>query len=149
MIIELKVNNVPKKFEIYPDEMLGDVLRRYGYTSVKKSCGTGNCGICTVLVNDKPVPSCSYFAAKVEGCSVTTMEGVQKEAREIAEFISKEGAEQCGFCSTGFVMTIIAMKKELVSPTEEDIKNYLVGNLCRCSGYMGHLRAIKKYLEVQ
>lgn len=77
---------------------------------------------------------------------ITTLEGVQKEAEEFAQFLGGEGAEQCGFCSPGFVMNVLAMVRELEDPTEEDIKEYLAGNLCRCTGYAGQLRAIQKYL---
>jgi aerobic carbon-monoxide dehydrogenase small subunit len=147
--LKININEMPRSFEIDGGDMLLDVLRNNGYVSVKKACNTGSCGICTVLLDGKPVPSCSLFAAKAEGHSVTTIEGVQKEAEEIGKFLVDEGAEQCGYCSPGFVLTILAMKKELADPTEEEIKNYLVGNLCRCSGYVSHLRAIKKYMGVK
>jgi carbon-monoxide dehydrogenase small subunit len=133
--------------EVEQDEMLIDALRRYGYFSVKRGCDTTNCGLCTVWLEDKPVLSCSILAMKASGKKVTTLEGIQKEAKEFGEFLVREGAEQCGFCSPGFIMTVIAMKKELVNPSEEDIKHYLAGNLCRCTGYMGQLRAIKKFME--
>lgn len=147
--LQVTINGIPKCFEIASGDMLVDVLRNNGYVSVKKACNTGSCGLCTVLLNGKPVPSCSLFAAKTEGKNITTIDGVQKEAEEIGKFLVAEGAEQCGYCSPGFVLTILAMKKELTNPTEEEIKNYLVGNLCRCSGYVAHLRAIKKYLGVK
>jgi carbon-monoxide dehydrogenase small subunit len=133
--------------EVEQDEMLIDALRRYGYFSVKRGCDTTNCGLCTVWLEEKPVLSCSVLAVKANGKKVTTLEGIQKEAKEFGEFLVREGAEQCGFCSPGFIMTVIAMKKELVNPSEEDIKHYLSGNLCRCTGYMGQLRAIKKFME--
>jgi carbon-monoxide dehydrogenase small subunit len=142
--------NINEKFiimEVEQDEMLIDALRRYGYFSVKRGCDTTNCGLCTVWLEDKPVLSCSILAMKASGKKVTTLEGIQKEAKEFGEFLVREGAEQCGFCSPGFIMTVIAMKKELVNPSEEDIKHYLAGNLCRCTGYMGQLRAIKKFME--
>jgi carbon-monoxide dehydrogenase small subunit len=142
--------NINEKFiimEVEQDEMLIDALRRYGYFSVKRGCDTTNCGLCTVWLEEKPVLSCSVLAVKANGKKVTTLEGIQKEAKEFGEFLVREGAEQCGFCSPGFIMTVIAMKKELVNPSEEDIKHYLSGNLCRCTGYMGQLRAIKKFME--
>ena len=77
------------------------------------------------------------------------MEGVEKEAAEFGEFLAAEGAEQCGFCSPGFIMNVLAMFRELTDPTEEEIKEYLAGNLCRCTGYMGQLRAIRKYMETK
>jgi carbon-monoxide dehydrogenase small subunit len=85
---------------------------------------------------------------RVNGKTLVTIEGVQKEAEEFAQVLAAEGAEQCGFCSPGFIMTVLAMKQELLNPTEEQIIHYLTGNLCRCTGYMGQLRAIKKYLGV-
>ena len=78
---------------------------------------------------------------------MTTLEGLQKEAEEFGMFLAAEGGEQCGFCSPGFIMNVLAMERELDHPDEEDIKEYLAGNLCRCSGYMSQLRAVKKYLE--
>lgn len=148
MEIRLKINGNERLIEIEAGEVLYDVLRKCGFTSVRKACGTGNCGICAVLLDGKPVPSCSYLAVKAEGQEITTIEGVEKEAEEIAKLITEEGAEQCGFCSPGFVLTVIAMKRELKNPTAEDIKSYLVGNLCRCSGYQGQLRAVKKFMGV-
>lgn len=98
-------------------------------------------------MDGKPVLSCSMLAAKADGHKIETLEGLQEEAHEFAVFMANEGAEQCGFCSPGFVMNVLAMKKELVNPSEEDVKHYLAGNLCRCTGYMGQLRAIMKYLK--
>ena len=80
---------------------------------------------------------------------MTTLEGLQKEAEEFGMFLAAEGGEQCGFCSPGFIMNVLAMERELSDPTDEEIKEYLAGNLCRCSGYMSQLRAVRKYLEVK
>ncbi|CAH2212511.1 (2Fe-2S)-binding protein [Tepidibacter aestuarii] len=148
MKIEVTINNKKMTMEIECDEFLADTLRKNGFLSVKKGCDTGSCGLCTVWVEDKPVLSCSVLSARVNGKEITTIEGVQEEAREFAEFLVNEGAEQCGFCSPGFIMTVLAMKRELKNPTEEDIVHYLRGNLCRCTGYVGQLRAIKKYMGV-
>ena len=115
--------------------------------SVKRGCGTANCGLCTVMVEGKPVLSCSVLAARVQGKNVTTLEGLQEEAEEAGRFLAQEGGEQCGYCSPGFLMNVIAMERELVNPGEEEIKEYLAGNLCRCSGYMSQLRAVEKYLN--
>ena len=79
--------------------------------------------------------------------TVTTMEGMQEEAAEFGAFLANEGAEQCGYCSPGFIMNVLAMEDELENPTEEDMKEYLAGNLCRCSGYESQLRAVKEYLK--
>ncbi len=147
MRIELTINGLEKQFDIQPGDMLVDTLRRAGYTEVKKGCDTGSCGVCTVLLDGTPILSCSYLAAKADGHEITTIRGLEKEAAEFGEFLVAEGADQCGFCAPGFALTVIAMKRELGSPNEEEIKHYLAGNLCRCSGYEGQMRAIVKYLE--
>ena len=114
---------------------------------MKRGCETANCGLCTVWLDGKPVLSCSTLAVRANGRHVTTLEGLQKEAEEFGMFLAAEGGEQCGFCSPGFIMNVLAMERELKNPDEETIKEYLAGNLCRCSGYMSQLRAVKKYLE--
>jgi len=147
MTIQLNINGKTEIFEIEAGDMLVDVLRDGGHTEVKKGCDTGSCGVCTVLMDGAPILSCACLAAKADGREITTIRGLEEEAEEFARFLAAEGADQCGFCAPGFAVTVIAMKRELVSPTDEDIKHYLAGNLCRCSGYEGQLRAIKKYLE--
>ena len=87
------------------------------------------------------------LAVRCDGHAVTTLEGVEQEAHEFADYMAKQGAEQCGFCSPGLIMNVLAMKKELQQPTREEINHYLAGNLCRCTGYMGQLRAIEAYLQ--
>ena len=106
-------------------------------------------GLCSIWIDERPTLSCSTLSIRANNKNITTIEGLQKEANEFAEILVKEGAEQCGFCSPGFIMTVIAMKKELENPTEEEIIHYLTGNLCRCTGYMGQLRAVKKYMGVE
>jgi carbon-monoxide dehydrogenase small subunit len=148
MQIEININGRNYSLNINGDEFLLDTLRDRGFLSVKKGCDTANCGLCTVWIDGKPTLSCSTLTIKANGKSIITIEGVQKEAEEFARVFTAEGAEQCGFCSPGFVLTVLAMKKELSNPSDEEIKHYLAGNLCRCTGYMGQLRAIKKYLGV-
>ena len=123
------------------------ILREQGYKSMKRGCDTGNCGLCTVWMDEKPVLSCSILAARANNHSIMTLEGLQKEAKVFADFMANEGADQCGFCSPGLIMNVLAMEKELKNPSEEEIKNYLAGNLCRCTGYMAQMRAITKYLN--
>lgn len=149
MQITAKVNNKPITLEASPDDVLADVLRQAGYFSVRKGCDTSCCGLCTVWLDGSPVLSCTVPAFRIQGRAVMTLEGVGPEAEEFANFLAAEGADQCGFCSPGFVMTVLAMKRELATPTEEQIIHYLTGNLCRCTGYMGQLRAIKRYLGVE
>lgn len=149
MQIKLWINNREFIDDISPDTILLDYLRTKGCLSVKRGCETSNCGLCTVWIDGKPILSCSTLAVRANGLKVTTIEGIQEEAKDFGEFLADEGAEQCGFCSPGFIMNVIAMKNELTNPTEDDIKNYLEGNLCRCTGYMGQLRAVKKYLDAK
>lgn len=147
MKIKLWINDEEFTDEIEPGTILLDYLREKGFYSVKRGCDTSNCGLCTVHLEGKPVLSCSTLAVRAKGLHVTTLEAMQQEASEFGAFLAEEGVEQCGFCSPGFVMTVLAMKRELKDPTEDEIKSYLVGNLCRCTGYMGHLRALKKYMQ--
>ena len=147
LIIKCTINNKEKELSIRPDDFLADTLRENGYVSVKKGCDTGSCGLCTVMVNDKAVLSCNYLTARVEGQHITTLEGVLDEAKKFGDFLADEGADQCGFCAPGFIMMVLAMKRELQNPTEEEVIDYVNGNLCRCTGYKGQLRAIHKYLN--
>ena len=98
-------------------------------------------------MNKKPVLSCSVLAARADGQQIVTLEGMQEEAKEFGGFLADEGGEQCGFCNPGFIMNVFAMMEELQDPTEEEILEYLSGNLCRCSGFMSQTRSILKYLE--
>lgn len=146
MEIEFTLNGKMTYEEITDDTTLFHLLRRKGCYSVKCGCETENCGLCTVLVNGKSRLSCSFLAARANGCEVVTLEGVEKEAKLFGSYLAAEGAEQCGFCSPGLIMNVLAMEREEILD-DEGIKEYLAGNLCRCSGYMGQLRAIKKYLS--
>ena len=148
MQIKVTINDKLVTWDVEKDEFLADTLRSHGLLSVKKACETSCCGLCTVWVEDKPVLSCSILSLRVNGKKITTIEGVPKAAEEFARVLTAEGAEQCGFCSPGFIMNVLAMKNELVNPSEEEIIHYLTGNLCRCTGYMGQLRAVKTYLGV-
>lgn len=147
MIIKLWINDQEITKEIDGDAILLDFLRDHGCYSVKRGCETSNCGLCTVIIDDKPVLSCSTLVARADKKHVYTLEGLQEEAREFGECLADQGAEQCGFCSPGLVMTVLAMVKELKNPSDNEINEYLSGNLCRCSGYMGQLRGIKDYLQ--
>lgn len=149
MEIRFRLNGKQVQAEVRPNTVLLDLVRELGCYSVKRGCETANCGLCTVWLDGKPVLSCSTLALRADGCHVTTLEGLQKEAEEFGMFLAAEGGEQCGFCSPGFIMNVLAMERELKDPTEEEIKEYLAGNLCRCSGYMSQLRAVKKYLDAK
>lgn len=147
MNIELTLNGKKISSEIEPDLLLIDFVRAHGCASVKRGCETSNCGLCTVLMDEVPVLSCSILAARAHGHVVQTLEGLQEEAEEFVGFIADQGAEQCGFCNPGFVMNTIALLRENLDPSDDEIRAYLAGNLCRCSGYEGQLRGIRAYLN--
>ncbi len=147
MQIQFTLNDKPVSADIRPDTLLLDLVRSLGCTSVKRGCETSNCGLCTLFLDDKPVLSCSVLAARAAGRRVTTLEGLQQEAAEFGAFIADQGAEQCGFCNPGFVMNALALFRENPYPSEDEIREYLAGNLCRCSGYEGQLRGILAFLD--
>jgi carbon-monoxide dehydrogenase small subunit len=149
MQLETTINGKIVSVTFEAGEFLAATLRRYGYLSVKEGCDTGSCGLCTVWLDGSPVLSCSTLTARMEGREITTIEALSSEAEEFAQFLVAEGAEQCGFCAPGFAMTVLAMRRELKRPTVESIYHYLAGNLCRCSGYKGQMRAIVKYMGVE
>lgn len=149
MLVDIKLNGKSVKADITADMTLYEFVREHGCYSVKCGCETSNCGLCTVFLNDKPVLSCSVLVARADKCSVTTLEGLQEEASEFVTFIADQGAEQCGFCNPGFVMNALALFRENPYPDEEEIKEFLSGNLCRCSGYEGQLRGIMNFLEAK
>ena len=146
MQINLILNGTKVSADVAADTLLLDLVLRQGCASVKRGSETSNCGLCTVFLEDKPVLSCSVLAARADGKRVTTLEGLQEEAAEFGAFIADQGAEQCGFCNPGFIMNALALFREKEYPTEEEIKEYLSGNLCRCSGYEGQLRGILNFL---
>ncbi len=146
MEITLTLNNQKVTDTIDADMLLIDFLRAHQCFSVKRGCDTSNCGLCTVLMEDTPVLSCSVLAARADGKTVYTLEGLQEEANEFAGFIADQGAEQCGFCNPGFVVNTVALLRENPDPTDEEILAFLAGNLCRCSGYDGQLRGIRAFL---
>ena len=146
MQINLILNGTKVSVDVAADTLLLDLVRSQGCASVKRGCEPSNCGLCTVFLEDKPVLSCSVLAARADGKRVTTLEGLQEEAAEFGAFIADQGAEQCGFCNPGFIMNALALFREKEYPTEEEIKEYLSGNLCRCSGYEGQLRGILNFL---
>lgn len=146
MLIQIFLNGHAVRADVEPDLLLIDFVRAHGCYSVKRGCETANCGLCTVFLEDKPVLSCSVLAVRADGKRVTTLEGLQEEAAEFGAFIADQGAEQCGFCNPGFVMNALALFRENQDPDEKEIKEYLAGNLCRCSGYEGQMRGIQAFL---
>ena len=147
MEIKLKLNGRVVMASVEADTVLLDFLREKGCLSVKRGCDTSNCGLCTVLMDGKPILSCSTLAVRADGHEIHTLEGLQAEAADFVGFIADQGADQCGFCNPGFVMNTIALLRENPDPTDDEIRNFLAGNLCRCSGYDGQLRGIRNYLN--
>ena len=147
MEIKLKRNGKEISAQIDADTSLLDFLRDRGCYSVKRGCDTSNCGLCTVLMDGKPILSCSMLAARADGHCIQTLEGLQEDAADFVGFLDDQGADQCGFCNPGFVMNTIALLRENPDPTDDEIRAFLAGNLCRCSGYDGQLRGIRNYLN--
>ena len=147
MEIKLKLNGRNITASVEADTVLLDFLREKGCLSVKRGCDTSNCGLCTVLMDGKPILSCSTLAVRADGHEIHTLEGLQAEAADFVGFIADQGADQCGFCNPGFVMNTVALLRENPDPTDDEIRSVLAGNLCRCSGYDGQLRGIRNYLN--
>ncbi|WP_302656119.1 (2Fe-2S)-binding protein [Agathobaculum sp.] len=146
MLITINLNGKKIVDDVAPDTLLIDFVRAHGCKSVKRGCETANCGLCTVFMDGTPILSCSMLVARADGHSITTLEGLQDEAAEFGAFIADQGAEQCGFCNPGFIMNALALFREKEYPSEDEIKEYLAGNLCRCTGYEGQLRGIQAFL---
>ena len=147
MEIKLTLNGKVITDNVEADSLLLDFVRAHGALSVKCGCETTNCGLCTVLMDGKPILSCSMLTARANGHTIHTLEGLQEEAAEFVCFIADQGADQCGFCNPGFVMNTVALLRENPDPTDDEIRAFLAGNLCRCSGYEGQLRGIRAFLD--
>jgi len=149
-LITLRVNGEDHKIEIYPNRILLDVLRQDLFlTGAKESCGEGVCGSCTVLLDGVPVRSCLLLAVEVQGKEITTIEGLFMGGKlhPVQEaFVNYHGI-QCGFCSPGMILTAYALLEENPRPTEEEIRNGIAGNLCRCTGYLQIIQAVKAASE--
>jgi len=144
MAITLVIDGVRRSFEVAPSEKLLDVLRRLGYTGVKKGCGSGDCGACAVLLDGRAVNSCLVFAAKADGCEIVTIEGIShgEALHPVQEAFLDEGAVQCGYCTPGMVIAAVDLLSRHPDPTEEEVREGISGNLCRCTGYKKQVRAI-------
>lgn len=150
-IIQCMINDRSYKLEVEANETLAFILReKIGLTGTKVSCEQGECGACTVLLNGKAVNSCLILAPEIEGCEITTIEGISQNGilDPIQEAFIKAGAVQCGFCTPGMVMSTKALLMENPNPMEEEIKHALSGNFCRCTGYHGILKAVKIAAEM-
>jgi carbon-monoxide dehydrogenase small subunit len=150
--ITFKVNGEPVTLDVKPNELLINVLRdKLKLTGTKYVCGIGECGACTVLLDGEPILSCLTLAVDVNGREVTTIEGISKgdELSEVQEAFVEEGAIQCGYCIPGFIIMGEYLLRIKQKPTEDEIKEYLRGNLCRCTGYVNIIKAIKKASELK
>lgn len=144
--VSFNLNGKPVCCEAEGDEILTDTIRsRFKLTGTKRGCGTGDCGACTVLVDDVAVRSCTMLTGMVEGKSVTTIEGLGTidQLHTVQQAFVDVNAVQCGFCIPGMVLTAYALLKEIPSPTEEEIRIAISGNLCRCTGYQKIVEAIQ------
>jgi carbon-monoxide dehydrogenase small subunit len=153
-IVTTTVNGRQHEFLCQPRQTLLEVIRdTLDLTGTKEGCSNGNCGACTVLFNGRPVDSCLVLAVEAEGAEIETIEGVaHKEHLDIIQTaFLEQAALQCGICTPGFIMSSRAMLDENPEPTEQEIRFYLAGNLCRCTGYDKIIRAVqaaaKKRLE--
>ena len=144
--VHFYLNGRPVTCSVPAEEVLTDTIRnRFGLTGTKKACGTGDCGACTVLLDDVAVRSCILLTAMVEGRHVITIEGVgtPTHLHPVQQAFIDAGAVQCGFCTPGMVLTTIALLKANPNPTEDEIRVALSGNLCRCTGYEKIVEAVK------
>jgi len=147
--ITFTINGKARKEPVETNTLLVNLIReRLALTGTKYACGIGECGACTVLINGKPALSCLTLAAEADGKDIVTIEGLNdKISTVLRETFLEEGAVQCGFCTPGFLVMSSYLLKEKPKPTEDEVKKYIKGNLCRCTGYIGVIRAIMKASE--
>jgi carbon-monoxide dehydrogenase small subunit len=151
-IINVKVNGVDRKVEIKDNELLLDVIRdKVGVKSVKAGCWRGECGLCTVLLDEKPVKSCLVLAVEADGRDVKTAEGLAPEGQlsPIQRLFVEKGAMQCGFCTPSFVLTAHYLLSVNPNPTESDVREYLSGHICRCGTYKQMIEAVLECAKQQ
>jgi len=149
--VELDVNDRIYEVDVEPRETLLGVLRdKIGLTGTKMGCDVGGCGTCTVLLDGRPVYSCMVFAARAEGKKVTTIEGLAKDGKlhPVQEAFIKHGAIQCGYCTPGMILSAKALLDRNLDSSEEEVKEAIAGNLCRCTGYVKIVKAILAAAEV-
>jgi len=146
MEIEITINGRKRRFDVEPNKLLLNLVRDELYlTGTKYGCGIGECGACTVHLDGEAVLACMVLAVDADGRSVTTIEGVADGDRldPVQEAYIEEGAIQCGFCTPGFIMSTKALLKENPDPSEGEIREYLKGNYCRCTGYVNIIKAVQ------
>ncbi len=145
--IKFIVNSEEREIVTEPTRTLLSILREeLGLTGTKEGCGKGECGACTVIMDGNPVPSCLVLACQLDGCEITTIEGLSEDGNldPLQKAFIEEGAVQCGFCTPGMIMSAKALLMRNPSPTEDEIKEAISGNLCRCTGYTKIVKAIEK-----
>lgn len=143
----LNVNGKDYELEVKPDEVLLDSLRSLGFLSVRRGCNTSSCCICTVMIDGSPVLSCSYLTRRAEHTEIYTVEGLLPDSERLAVLLSEEGADQCGYCGPALIVAAICLKRENPKASEEEIYEYMNSNYCRCSGYKGQMRAVKRFFN--
>jgi aerobic-type carbon monoxide dehydrogenase small subunit (CoxS/CutS family) len=145
-VISLTVNGIERSAEVEPRLTLLELVReQFGLTGAKLGCDIQVCGACTLLVNGKPVSACSLLAVDADGCEVLTIEGLStsNQLHPLQEAFMEFGALQCGYCTSGFILTAKALLDECRDPSEQQIRDYLAGNFCRCGCYQEIIQAIK------
>ncbi|MFH2110070.1 MAG: (2Fe-2S)-binding protein [Candidatus Bathyarchaeota archaeon] len=147
MRIQLTVNGAKRSFDVEPNTLLLNLLRdEMNLTGTKYGCGIGECGACTALMDGEAVLACMILAVDADGRKVDTVEGLAEggEPHPIQQAYLDEGAVQCGYCTPGFIMATKALLDENPAPTEAEIREYLNGNLCRCTGYVNIVKAVQR-----
>ena len=148
--IQFVLNGLSRTLRVKPSDKLIDVLRdKLAVNSVKYGCGKGECGACTIILNGKTVRSCIMYAVEADGCEIETLEGFQRLGKTaIQEIFARHNSFQCGYCAPGFILSTEELLRNNPDPTEEDIKEALAGNLCRCTGYKNILEALREMVEL-
>ncbi|MBW2701531.1 MAG: (2Fe-2S)-binding protein [Deltaproteobacteria bacterium] len=144
MDIRVTINGEPVLWQVKPGERVLDILRREGFASVKHGCGEGDCGSCTILVDGETMRACLLLAGQMEGREITTVDalGTPDKPHPIQKAFVECGAVQCGFCTPGMILSAYALIKRIPDPTEEEVREALDGNLCRCTGYVKIVEAV-------
>ncbi|MBK5964698.1 ferredoxin [Thiocystis minor] len=146
MKIHLILNGTPREMKVAPDRRVVDLLREdLGLTGVKEGCGSGECGTCTILVDGEARLSCLLLAAQLDGCRLTTIEGLAQDGRlhPVQQAFIDQGAVQCGYCTPGMILAAVDLLNRQPHPTREAIRVALSGNLCRCTGYQMIVDAVE------
>ena len=149
--IAITVNDTRHELQVEPRELLVYVLReRLGLTGTNVGCDTTSCGACTVLLDGESVKSCTVLAVQADSCSVTTIEGLAENGRmhPMQQAFHEQHGLQCGYCTPGMVMAAVSLLREHPDPSEEEIRKGLEGNLCRCTGYVNIVKAVRQAAAV-